>query len=58
MAKWYEGGIITIIVGDRYEGEWKTCLKHGNGTDLFHNGDSFTGEYKYGMDWKCISFSR
>jgi len=30
---------------DRYEGEWKMCLKHGTGTDMFSNGDSYTGEY-------------
>jgi hypothetical protein len=21
------------------------CLKHGQGTDMFNNGDSYTGEY-------------
>ena len=21
------------------------CLKHGTGTDIFNNGDSYTGEY-------------
>ena len=34
--------------GDRYEGEWKQCLKHGQGTDIFANGDIYTGEYKDG----------
>jgi len=35
-------------IGDRYEGEWKECLKHGNGTDIYHNGDSYVGQYKFG----------
>lgn len=34
--------------GDKYEGEWLNCLKHGNGTDLFANGDIFSGSYKLG----------
>jgi hypothetical protein len=29
--------------GDRYEGEWKFCLKHGQGSDIFANGDIYTG---------------
>eukprot|EP00826_Nyctotherus_ovalis_P018425 TRINITY_DN15519_c0_g3_i4.p1 TRINITY_DN15519_c0_g3~~TRINITY_DN15519_c0_g3_i4.p1 ORF type:complete len:447 (+),score=58.34 TRINITY_DN15519_c0_g3_i4:403-1743(+) len=35
-------------VGDRYEGEWKDCLKHGNGTDIFANGDVYIGQYRLG----------
>jgi len=35
-------------IGDRYEGEWKECLKHGNGTDIFANGDTYIGQYKDG----------
>jgi hypothetical protein len=34
--------------GDKYEGEWVNCLKHGTGTDMFGNGDTFTGQYRYG----------
>ena len=34
--------------GDRYEGEWKACLRHGNGTDFFSNGDVYIGQYQYG----------
>jgi len=45
-------GIIVVfkqnIIGDRYEGEWKECLKHGNGTDTFSNGDVYVGQYKHG----------
>jgi hypothetical protein len=37
------------MVGDRYEGEWKNCLKHGNGTDIFSNGDTYTGQYYRGI---------
>ena len=34
--------------GDRYEGEWQACLKHGEGTDIFANGDIYVGNYKFG----------
>ena len=34
--------------GDKYEGEWKACLKFGKGTDFFANGDRYIGEYKNG----------
>ena len=37
------------MIGDRYEGEWKECLKHGNGTDIYHNGDSYIGQYRFGI---------
>lgn len=36
------------MVGDRYEGEWKEYLKHGNGTDVFANGDTYIGQYMFG----------
>jgi hypothetical protein len=31
------------FIGDKYEGEWKACLRHGNGSDFFSNGDSYVG---------------
>jgi hypothetical protein len=34
--------------GDRYEGDWADCLKHGNGSDFFANGDVYVGEYVKG----------
>jgi hypothetical protein len=34
--------------GDRYEGEWRNSLRHGQGSDIFANGDVFIGEYVYG----------
>ena len=34
--------------GDEYEGEWKQCLRHGQGCDNFAIGDSYVGEYQYG----------
>lgn len=40
---------LLFYIGDKYEGEWKVYLKHGNGTDLFHNGDSYTGQYRFGI---------
>lgn len=30
-------------LGDKYEGEWKACLRHGNGSDFFNNGDKYVG---------------
>jgi len=27
------------------------CLKHGFGTDKFANGDTYTGEYRYGKPY-------
>jgi hypothetical protein len=27
--------------GDKYEGEWKQCLKHGTGMDILANGDTY-----------------
>lgn len=34
--------------GDRYEGAWVNCLKHGKGSDLFANQDVYTGTYAFG----------
>ena len=34
--------------GDKYEGEWKDCLKHGRGIDRFANGDSYRGQFSEG----------
>ena len=34
--------------GDKYEGEWEGCLRHGNGSDFFTNGDIFVGQYLKG----------
>jgi len=36
------------IDGDRYEGEFRDCLKHGLGTERFHNGDVYIGNYAHG----------
>lgn len=36
------------VVGDRYEGQFKQCLKHGEGTEKFANGDCYTGNYLNG----------
>ena len=27
---------------------WQQCLKHGKGTDIFANKDTYVGEYKLG----------
>jgi len=34
---------MTWMNGDRYEGEWKACKKHGDGKDLFTDGSSYVG---------------
>lgn len=36
------------LIGDRYEGEFKECLKHGLGTERFINGDVYVGNYEHG----------
>lgn len=38
-------GVHLWINGDRYEGEFKNCLKEGRGTEKFANGDTYIGEY-------------
>jgi hypothetical protein len=34
------------VTGDRYEGEYRNGLKHGEGTYIWNNGDIFEGEYR------------
>lgn len=41
-------GVFTWSNGDKYEGEWNMCLKHGKGADYFNNGDNYRGDYKAG----------
>jgi len=41
-------GIHVWMDGDRYEGQWKACLREGQGKDYFANGDVLTGEYRDG----------
>ena len=48
MNKAHGYGVHEWANGDRYEGEWKDCLKQGQGTDIFKNGDMYTGQYKLG----------
>ena len=33
----------------QYEGEWKACLRHGQGSDKFALGDQYVGEYSWGQ---------
>lgn len=48
----------TNTLGDRYEGEWKDCLKHGNGTDIFSNGDVYIGQYRLGKICLIVKVNR
>lgn len=46
MDKWYFPFYKNL--GDRYEGQFKGCLKHGEGTEKFANGDIYVGNYVNG----------
>lgn len=35
--------------GDRYDGHWLNGEFHGKGKLVMANGDSFQGEYRYGL---------
>ena len=39
----YGKGSCKYTNSSRYEGEWKKCLRDGNGTDFFANGDLYVG---------------
>ena len=34
--------------GERYEGQWKNNMKHGQGIFTFADGNVYEGEYKHG----------
>jgi hypothetical protein len=34
--------------GYSYEGEWLANMPHGNGREVFPNGDRFEGRYRQG----------
>jgi hypothetical protein len=37
---WSNGKRLFFIkLGDQYDGNWLNCLKHGEGHDIFSNGD-------------------
>jgi hypothetical protein len=42
-------GEQTLINGDKYEGEYKNGLPHGNGTYTLANGSKYVGEFKNGL---------
>ena len=39
-------GIYTFSNGDKYEGNWKNDLKHGQGLSTYKSGDMYLGEFK------------
>lgn len=39
MSKADGYGVHVWRNGDRYEGEWRACLRNGNGSDFFSNND-------------------
>ena len=51
---------------DRYKGEWKKDLQHGQGTYTYANGDEYVGEYRnvmvraltYKIGDKCIGYTK
>ena len=48
QSKAHGHGVHIWKNGDRYEGEWRDCLKHGKGTDVFASGDMYVGDYYKG----------
>lgn len=44
-SSWKKFLATYFTLGDRYEGEFKNCLKHGQGTERFTNGDFYVGNY-------------
>ena len=44
----YSLGTFTYNNGDKYEGEWKDWVHHGQGTYAWLEGDSYEGEWKNG----------
>jgi len=35
--------------GDRYDGGWRNCKKHGKGEDTYAEGNRFIGKYDDGL---------
>ena len=40
--------IFCNCTGDVYEGDFKCCLKHGQGEERFANNDTYIGQYANG----------
>ena len=40
--------------GKKYQGNWIKGKMHGNGELLISEGESFTGEFKFGLPWGLI----
>lgn len=43
-----DGQGIFVDKGYSYEGEWLANMPHGNGREVFSNGDRFEGRFKQG----------
>lgn len=40
---------MTWANGDKFEGNWKGCKKHGEGKDTYANGSTYVGHYSDGL---------
>ena len=45
-ARWHNCFGTYAVDGDKYVGEWKDDLLHGQGTYTYANGDKYVGEFK------------
>ena len=45
-----EKAFIIIIIGNRYEGEWKNDDTHGKGIYYYSNGSREMGDYADGIE--------
>ena len=37
--------LLTLKLGEKYEGQWKNCKRDGFGTQIWPNGDYYEGEW-------------
>lgn len=44
-------GVKTWPDGKRYQGSWSKGRMHGKGELIIGEGESYTGEFKFGLPW-------